>query len=301
MRILITGATGLIGNEIVKLCLKQDISVHYLTTSKSKIEEKENYRGFYWNAKQGDIDVHCLEGVDSIIHLAGASISEPWTPSYKAEILESRILTGNLLFNTLQKNKHEVKHFISASGINIYPSDFDKKYSEDSKDTATTFLGNVVSSWEEVANKFSIAGIKVAKIRTGMVLDANEGALPKIAKPVKLGAGASLASGKQWQSWIHIEDIARLYLYVLTNSLEGVFNAVSPQPVTNKQMTKVIADQLDKPLWLPNVPKFMLELTFGEMATLVLESQKVSSEKIEKQGFKFKYPDIKSAVKNLLK
>lgn len=300
MRILITGATGLIGNEIVKLCREQHISVHYLTTSKSKIEEKENYRGFYWNAKQGDIDVHCLEGVDSIIHLAGVSISEPWTSSYKAEILESRILTGNLLFNTLQKNKHKITQFISASGISIYPSDFDKTYTEDSKDTATTFLGNVISSWEEVANKFSIAGIKVAKIRTGMVLDAKEGALPKIAKPVKLGAGASLASGKQWQSWIHVEDIARLYLYVLINSLEGVFNAVSPQSVTNKQMTKAIADQLDKPLWLPNVPKFILELTFGEMATLVLESQKVSSEKIEKQGFTFKYPDIKSAVKNLL-
>jgi uncharacterized protein len=214
--------------------------------------------------------------------------------------LESRVLTGNLLFNTLQKNNHGVKQFISASGISIYPSDFDKTYTEESHDTATTFLGNVVSSWEEVADKFSIAGVKVAKIRTGLVLDENEGALPKIVKPVKLGAGAPLASGKQWQSWIHVEDIARLYLYVLTNSLEGAFNAVSPQPVTNKQMTKTIADHLNKPLWLPNVPKFMLELTLGEMATLVLESQKVSSKKIQREGFTFKYPDIKTAIKNLL-
>ncbi len=300
MRILITGATGLIGTEIVKLCREQEISIHYLTTSKSKIEEEENYRGFYWNAKQGDIDVQCLDGVDAIIHLAGAPISKPWTSSYKTEILESRILTGNLLFNTLQKNKHEVKQFISASGISIYPSDFDKTYTEESSNTATTFLGNVVSSWEEVADKFSIGGLKVAKIRTGLVLDGEEGALPKIVKPIKLGAGAPLASGKQWQSWIHIEDIARLYLHVLTNSLEGSYNAVSPQPVTNKELTKAIANHLNKPLWLPNVPKFMLELTLGEMATLVLESQKVSSDKIEKQGFTFKYPDIESAVNDLL-
>lgn len=300
MRILITGATGLIGNEIVKLCREQQIGVHYLTTSKSKIEEEEDCRGFYWNAKQGDIDIHCFEGVGAIIHLAGAPISEPWTSSYKTEILESRILTGNLLFNTLQKNKHQVKQFISASGINIYPSDYDNTYTEDSSETATTFLGNVVRSWEEVADKFYIGGVKVAKIRTGMVLDSKEGALPKLVKPVKFGVGAPLASGKQWQSWIHIEDIARVYMHVLTKSLEGSFNAVSPDPVTNKQMTKAIANHLNKPLLLPNVPKFMLELALGERATLVLESQKVSSYKIEVQGFEFKYPDIESALNDLL-
>lgn len=300
MRVLITGATGLIGEEIVKLCLKQNIDVHYLTTSHSKIEEQDNYKGFYWNPRQGEIDISAIQGVDAIIHLAGATISKRWTSSYKTEILESRVLTGNILFNTLQKNKHHIKQFISSSGVNIYPSDLEKIYSEDFKGVDESFLGNVVVSWEEVADKFSLLNLKVAKIRTGMVLDAKQGALPQIIRPIKLGAGAPLGSGKQWQSWIHIEDIARLYLHVLNNNLEGIYNAVAPEPVTNTKMTKVLAKQLKKPLILPNVPEFALKLTLGEMAILLTSSQKVSSKKIQKQEFRFKFPDFKTAIQDLL-
>lgn len=300
MRVLITGATGLVGSEIVKKCLEKNICVHYLTTSHSKIEENENYKGFFWDPKKGEIDCSCLQEVDAIIHLAGATISKSWTPQYKTEILESRILSGNILFNAIQKNKHQIKHFISASGINIYPSDFNENYTEDSDKVDETFLGNVVTSWEEIADKFSVFDIKVSKIRTGMVLDQEEGALPEIIKPIKLGAGASLASGKQWQSWIHIEDIARLYVYVLENQLEGVYNAVAPNPVTNKELTKLVAKKLDKTIWLPNVPAFALKLILGEMATLVISSQKVSSQKIEQEGFQFKYPELDKALTDLL-
>lgn len=300
MRVLITGATGLIGREIVKQCLKQNIEVHYLTTSQSKIEEKENYKGFYWNPKQGEIDANAIQGVDAIIHLAGAPISKRWTSNYKTEILESRVLTGNLLFNTLQKNKHSINHFISSSGVNIYPSDFNKTYSEDFELLDDSFLGNVVVRWEEVADKFSLLNLKVAKIRTGMVLDKNQGALPEIIKPIKLGAGAPIGSGKQWQSWIHIDDIANLYIYVLNNKLEGIFNAVAPEPVTNTEMTKQLAKQLKKPLLLPKVPEFALKLLLGEMATLLTSSQKVSSKKIIDKGFVFKYPSLNSAIQNLL-
>ncbi|GGD98296.1 TIGR01777 family oxidoreductase [Planktosalinus lacus] len=300
MRVLITGATGLIGSEIVKKCLEKNISVHYLTTSHSKIEEKENYKGFFWDPKKGEIDSSCLQDVDTIIHLAGATISKRWTPQYKTEILESRILSGNILFNAIQKNKQQIKHFISASGVNIYPSDFNKNYTEEANKIDETFLGNVVTSWEEIADKFSVLDIKVSKIRTGMVLNQEEGALPEILKPIKLGAGASLASGKQWQSWIHIEDIARLYVYVLENQLEGVFNAVAPNPVTNKELTHLVAKKLDKTIWLPNVPAFALKLILGEMATLVTSSQKVSSQKIEDKGYQFKFPDLESALNDLL-
>lgn len=300
MRVLITGATGLIGEEIVRQSLKQDIDIHYLTTSESKIELKKNYKGFYWNPKKGEIDISAIQGVDAIIHLAGAPISKRWTKSYKTEILESRVLTGNILFNTLQKNKHHIKQFISSSGINIYPSDLKKNYSEDVDEVDNSFLGNVVVSWEEVADKFSLLNLKVSKIRTGMVLDKNQGALPQIIKPIKYGAGASLGSGKQWQSWIHIHDIAKLYLHVLNQEIEGTFNAVAPEPVTNAEMTKILAKQLKKPLVLPNVPEFALKFSLGEMATLLTSSHKVSSNKIQEKGFNFKYPKFKEAIEDLL-
>ncbi|WP_339610346.1 TIGR01777 family oxidoreductase [uncultured Planktosalinus sp.] len=300
MRVLITGATGLIGKEIVKRCLDKKISVHYLTTSQSKIQEKENYKGFFWDPKKGEIDSSCLQNVDAIIHLAGATISKRWTKQYKTEILESRILSGNILFNTIQKNAHQIKHFISASGVNIYPNDFNEIYNESNDKIDTTFLGNVVSSWEEVADKFAVLDMKVSKIRTGMVLDKNEGALPEISKPIKLGLGAPLASGKQWQSWIHIQDIARLYLFVVEKQLEGVFNAVAPNPVTNKEFTNLVAKKLNKTLWLPNVPAFALKIVLGEMSTLVISSQNVSSQKIENKGFQFKYPDLESSLESLL-
>lgn len=299
MKVLITGATGLIGKAITKLCLSQNIEVHYLTTSMSKIENQPHYKGFYWNPTEGDIDINCLLNVDTIIHLAGASIAKRWTKSYKTEILESRVLSGNLLFNTLQKNENNVKHFISASGINIYPSDFYKLYDENHIQTDNSFLSNVVLRWEEVADKFSMLNIKVSKIRTGMVLDESEGALPKIIQPIKMGVGAPLGNGTQWQSWIHIDDIAALYFYVMQNQLEGTFNAVSPHPVTNIEMTQIIARQLNKPLWLPKVPGFILKILFGEMATLLLSSQMVSSKKIENQGFKFSYPNLHQAISNL--
>src|SRR5690606_25454449 len=299
MKILITGGTGLIGKAITDLCLKENIAVHYLTTSFTKIENQPHYKGFYWNTSYGDIDINCLLEVDVIIHLAAASLAERWTPAYKTEIIESRVLSGNLLFNTLHKNEHKVKHFITASGVDIYPDSYDKTYNEYEKETNDTFLGNVVVRWEEVADKFSMEGLMVAKIRTGMVLDETEGALPQIAKPVRLGFGAALGSGNQWQSWIHIDDIAALYLFVIKNKLEGAYNGVTPNPVTNKEMTKAIAKQLKKPLWLPNAPGFVLKLILGEMSTLLLGSKKVSSDKIQQKDFHFKYPDLKSALKDL--
>ncbi len=300
MKVLISGATGLIGKEIIKLCHQNTIDVHYLTTSQHKIKNKPNYRGYFWNPKQGEIDALCLQGVDAIIHLAGASIASKWTPDYKEEIIESRVLSANLLFNTLHKHENQVKQFISSSGINIYPNSLEELYTEESQEIDDSFLGNVVLNWEEIADKFAIEHMKVAKIRTGVVLDALEGALPKLIQPIKLGLGAPLGSGKQWQSWIHIKDIAALYLFVLQNNLEGVYNAVSPNPVTNNEMTIEIAKRLKKPLWLPNIPAFILQVILGEMAILVLSGQKVSSKKIENKGFQFKYPTLVKALENLI-
>lgn len=301
MRVLITGATGLIGSKLVALCHDSNIKVNYLTTSKDKIEDRENYKGFFWNPAHNEIDTAAFDGVSAVVNLAGASISKRWTKSYKKTILESRTQTASLLFRTLQKVNHEVGHYITASGVNIYPNSKTRLYTEENRDVDDSFLAEVVVAWEAGADQFKALGIDVAKVRTGVVLAKEEGALPKLMQPIEYWAGAPLASGKQWQSWIHIDDIANIYLHIILNQWEGIYNAVAPTPVTNKKMTKQIAALLDKPLWLPNVPAFVLRLVLGEMAILVIEGQLVSSHKLEERGYQFLFYNVESALEDLLK
>ena len=298
--ILITGATGLIGGEIVRQCQDQDIVIHYLTTSKDKIENKPNYKGFYWNPKKKVIDEAAFKDVSAIINLVGATISKRWTKKYKKIIIESRTETANLIFETLKNIEHKVTQFISASGVNIYSSSETKLYTEEDKEVDDSFLATVVVLWENAANQFVELGIDVAKVRTGAVLAKEDGALMELMKPIKLGVGSPIGSGDQWMSWIHLQDIAGIYLYILNNELEGVYNAVSPNPVTNKKMVKQIADQLDKPLFMPNFPSFMLHLMLGEMAVLVTEGNLVSSKKIEELGYKFNFYNLETALLDLI-
>lgn len=300
MKLLITGATGLIGSEIVRICAQKQLVVHYLTTSKEKLEKTDTTQGFYWNPMNQEIDVNCLNGVDTIINLAGASISKRWTHAYKKEILQSRILSVQLLYKTLSENKHQVKNVVSASAIGIYPSSFSEMYNETSKAVSNSFLGSVVSAWETEVDTFANLGLSVCKLRIGMVLSKKGGALEKMAQPIRLRFGAALGSGNQWQSWIHIDDIARLFLYAIENNLSGVYNAVASEVVTNKALTKAIASTLKKPLWLPKVPSFVLKLVLGEMASLVLESQQVQNSKILETGFVFKYDVLKKALRDCL-
>ncbi|SRX53980.1 TIGR01777 family oxidoreductase [Aequorivita sp. CIP111184] len=299
-KVLITGATGLIGRELIKQCHQEGISVNYLTTSKEKIKNTDNYKGFYWNPQKREIDLNAFEGITAIINLAGASISKRWTKKYKKVIIDSRVESMNFIYETLQNLEHNIEHFISASGISIYPNSKTKLYTEEDTEVDDTFLADVVIAWEAAAVKFKDLGMEVSKVRTGIVLAKEEGALPQIAKPIKLGVGAPLGSGEQWQSWIHIEDIAGIYLFILKNQLEGKFNAVAPNPVQNKKMTKLIASKLDCPLWLPNIPAFALKLLLGEMSVLVLEGQLVSSHKIEELGYSFKFYNLENALQDLL-
>lgn len=302
MTILITGATGLVGKALTNMCHTNGISVHYLTTSKNKIETRDNYKGFYWNSKDGILDEACLDGVTTIIHLAGATIAQRWTDENKKVILDSRVETAKMLYTALQTKKEaSVKHFISASAIGGYPSSLDKVYDETYPAYASGFLGEVVEAWEEIALQFQKLDIATAIVRTGIILDEDDGALPKIMQPITYGAGAPLGSGKQWQSWIHKEDMAAIYYHVLENELTGIYNGVAPHPVTNEELTNQVAKVLDKPLLLPKVPKFALKLMLGDMATIVLESQKVSAAKIEDSGYTFTYRHIEAALQDLLK
>lgn len=301
MKVLITGATGLIGSRLAKACLEKGYEVNYLTTSKEKVDSENGSQGFYWNPKKGELDTEALSDVSVIFHLAGASISKRWTQSYRKTIIVSRTNTADLLYKALQNKTHTVEHFISASGIGIYPASYTNLYTEDSNEQNPAFLGEVVRVWEKAADQFESLGISVTKVRTGLVLAKDGGALPEIARPINLWVGAPLGSGKQWQSWIHIEDMIRIYMFIMEEHLEGTFNAVAPNPVTNARLTKTIANILQKPLWLPKIPSWVLRLILGDMSKLILEGQLVSSEKIEKHGFTFYYTKLENALQDLLK
>ncbi|ESU22763.1 nucleoside-diphosphate sugar epimerase [Flavobacterium enshiense DK69] len=299
MKVLVTGATGLIGKELVSLLLQNGIVIHYLTTSAKKIESEPNYHGFFWDPQKGVIDENCLLGVDAIIHLAGASIAKRWTDSYKQEIIESRILTANLLYNVLKNNPNQVKQIVSASAIGIYPSSLTELYTEENNNISPTFLGSVVEKWEKELEKFRRLNITVCKLRIGLVLANEGGALPQMAKPIKSGMGAAFGTGKQMQSWIHIHDLVAMFLYAIRNSWSGVYNAVAPHPVTNSELVKAIAEALDKDIIMPNVPQILMKLVLGEMNILLYESQNVSSQKALNAGFQYKFKILEKALDNL--
>ena len=300
MKILITGATGLVGNHLVKHLISKGYSINFLTTQQSKLTNLKNCKGFLWNIENQEIDQNCFDDVSVIIHLAGASIGKKWSSSYKKEVINSRVLGADLIYKTLKKINNQVQHYISASAIGIYQHSFTDIHTEESINLGTNFLAEVVTKWEESANTFSNLNIKVTKIRTGLVLDKNAGAFPKMVNPIKYGLGASLASGKQIMSWIHIVDLIHLYDFVIKEKLVGVINAVAPEAVTNTNFTKNIASILGKNIWLPNVPKFMLFFLLGEMHLLLTESQHVLPEKIIRNGFSFSFPKLKAALGNLL-
>jgi uncharacterized protein (TIGR01777 family) len=300
MRVLITGATGLVGQEIVKCCHENKIQVNYLTTNKSKIQNTENYQGFYWNPKIKEIDSNCFKSVDAIIHLAGASVAKRWTPIYKDKILQSRIESTISLINALKGETHNIKQIVSASAIGIYPDSITNYYEENYNKSSSSFLGQVVKNWELAVDGFSKLGIAVSKIRIGLVLSKNGGALQEIVRPIKYGLGSTFGNGKQWQSWIHIHDLANMFLYVLKNNLSGVYNGVSPNPITNKELVKNVARVLHRPLIMPSIPKFFMKFILGEMHILLFESQRVSSKKIEDKAFYFEYNYLENALNNLL-
>ncbi len=299
MKVLITGATGLVGSEIVKQCLKKGYTVNYLSTRTSKLKSEEGCTGYYWNPETQEIDSKCLEGVGVIINLAGASISKRWTKTYKKEILNSRLNTIRLLYKALKENEHQVRHFCSASALGIYPSSLTNRYRETETDQSSSFLGEVVNAWESEASTITELGLSLSLVRIGIVLAAEGGALEEMSKPIKQGIGAAIGSGKQWQSWVHLTDLARLFLHLAEQNLSGVYNAVASNPVTNTELTKALAAALDKSIFLPNVPEFAIKLVLGEMAAITLESQYLINEKIKESGFDFNFDTLESAFDDL--
>jgi len=294
--ILITGGSGLIGKHLQKVLFEKGYDVQILSSRRSK-------NNYYWNIETGEINIEAIEKADHIIHLAGANIGEKrWTKQQKQLILESRIKSAKLLFNTIQKREQKPKTFISASAIGYYGAVTSEHIFSETDEPANDFLGNVCNKWEQAANCFEDLGLRVVKLRTAVVLTKKNGVLEKMVAPTRLGLGTSLGSGKQYFPWIHIDDLCEMYVKVISDkSMNGSYNAAAPQHCTNKEFTKAIAKTLHKPLLLPSVPSFLLQLAFGEMANLLLQGSRVSSHKIIDAGFQFQFPTLELALADLLK
>ena len=300
--VLITGATGLVGKKLTAHLLDKGYKVHILTTQKALSSTETNIQYFYWNPQNNTIDLSCFKGAEVVINLAGSPIAQRWTKSAKASILNSRVQALNVLAGAIRENNFPIQHLISASAIGIYPDSKTNYYQEqDDVSENSSFLRTVVQKWEAAANQFESLNINTTILRIGIVLDNNGGALPKIMTPIQNYFGAVLASGEQWQSWIHRDDLVAMFVYVLESKRYGVFNAVAPNPVRQSELTKTIGHVINKPIFLPNIPEFMLKLMLGGMSAVVLESQRVCSKKIQSIGFNFDFHELSAALKDLLK
>ena len=299
MRILISGASGLVGQSLIPILQQNGNQIVVLTTQKNSTAFPKKVSVHYWNPEQGIFDPDILNDVDAIISLAGAKIAQRWTTAAKKSILESRILGTRLLVEALKSNKnHNVNHLISASAIGIYPSSKTAMYNENEISLSTNFLGEVVQAWEaEVDQAFGFVK-NISKIRIGLVLAKNGGALLPLAIPTSFGLGAWFGRGDQWQSWIHIQDLVRLFVFALKKP--GCYNGTAPHPVTQKDLVKAIAKTYHMPQWLPGIPTFFMKIVIGEMASVLVDSIRVSCEAAQKQGFTFRFPTITTALHDLL-
>ncbi|HAP60898.1 MAG TPA: TIGR01777 family protein [Cytophagales bacterium] len=216
-------------------------------------------------------------------------------------VLESRTQTAQLLYDSVAELEGKPPVFISASAIGYYGMDTGAEWGDETTPPADDFLSEVVIAWEKAADQFEGLGMRVAKIRIGIVLAAEGGALPKLAQPIKLGFGSPIGNGNQYMSWVHIQDVCRQFIWALEEeSVKGSYNAVAPNPATNREITKAVAKRLKKPLWAPNVPGFALRLAFGEMAGILLGGNRVSCKTVQESGFAYHFSDLSEALQDLL-
>ena len=300
MKVLITGGTGLIGSRLSELLIDAGYEVALLSREPAK---NSHYKTFRWDPRAGTIDEAAVPYADFLINLAGSSVADgKWTDERKRDIMTSRLGGLALLHRELANaGSHHVRAFISASAIGIYGDAGAALLTEETPPAVPTrdFLADVSQQWELAAAPIAALGIRTVVARIGVVLSDKGGALVPMARPVKLGAGAALGNGRQYLSWIHIDDLCRLFIAMLEQApYAGAYNAVAPNPVTNEAFTEILAEVLHRRLVLPKVPAFGLKLLMGEMSDIVLASQRVSAEKVLGMGFQFEYPTLRAALES---
>ena len=300
--VLITGGSGMVGTRLSELLLEKGYAVSHL--SRTPGDDSSPITTYLWDIKQQYINPQAIPRADYVVHLAGAGVADQrWTDQRKQAILKSRTESTRLLHATLsQQNPSTIKAFVSASAIGIYGADTGDTLLTEESPAADDFLADVVVQWEAAVDAIQALGIRTVKCRIGIVLSGRGGALVPIARSVRWGVGASLGDGKQYMSWIHLDDLCRMFIFALENdTISGTYNAVGPQPVTNQQLTKDTARVLHRPLWLPHVPSFALKMALGELSSVVLGGNRVSNQKIEDAGFQYKFNKLAVALADLLK
>jgi len=305
MNVLITGGSGLVGTRLTEILIERGFSVSHLTR---KVEDKiiggKSVKTYLWDIKNGIIDKNALLEADYLVHLAGAGIAdENWSDERKKEIIESRTKSINLIVHKLKSLPHRITAFVSASGIGYYGANTGNEHIIEQHPAGKDFVADCCIQWEAAADEIQVLGIRTVKLRTGIVLSEKGGALPRLTHPVRWGVGAALGTGKQWQSWIHLDDLCEMYIKSLVQQqMIGAYNAVAPNPVTNHDLTKISAQVLKRPFWMPNVPAFALKLVFGEMANIVLGGNYVLNQRITQEtDFDYKFVEVRKALADLLR
>jgi len=297
MKVLVTGASGLIGTALRKSFAAKGWEMLSATRHQPKSENEVQ-----WSIEEGFTDLSKLEGVDAVVHLAGESVNGlRWTDEKKKAIRDSRVLGTRNLVAALGKLKDRPKVLVSSSAIGFYGERGDEEITESSA-SGVGFLADVSKEWESEARRAEDAGIRTVLLRTGIVLSKDGGALGTMLLPFKLGVGGVVGSGKQWMSWISLDDHVRAIEFVIEHdSIRGAVNSASPHPVTNEEFTKVMGDVLYRPTFLP-LPEFVVSMALGEMGDeLLLTSTKIVPKRLEDAGFKFEYPELKAALEHALK
>jgi len=297
--ILITGGTGLIGSRLTPML---QAAGHQVRIIGRTARRNAKVATFAWDLKAMTMDAAALDGVTHIIHLAGAGIADArWTASRKEEIITSRVMPIKLLADTLKARQQHIEAFITASGVGYYGAVTTAHIYKEDDAPAEDFLGKTCQLWEDAVQLFDDIADREARIRTGIVLDAKGGALPKLMPPAKFGMAASLGNGRQWMPWIHVDDICRIYLQAVEDAgFSGAFNAVAPQHATQHQLLAEISGALRKPFFLPGVPSVVLRAAMGDMAQMLTEGSRISADQLMDAGFVFNYPELKGALADLL-
>jgi uncharacterized protein (TIGR01777 family) len=298
--VLISGGTGLVGTSLCRRLLALGYRVKVLTRTPRPNREVEYC---LWDWENGEVERSVVQDVDYIIHLAGENIGqERWTQTRKERLRDSRVKSAECLLRAVESLPRKPKAFITASAIGYYGAITSSKKFKETDAPGADFLGEICVEWENAAHAFEPLGLRTVIVRCGIVLAEKGGALAEMVRPVRLGFGSPIGSGRQYVPWIHLDDVCGIYVQALTDaSMKGPYNAVAPEGCTHRKFMKTLSTVLNKPFWFPPIPALFLKMLLGQRAQLLLEGSRVASDRIQGAGYVFKFPSLEGALKELLK